>query len=737
MKNDPWKLVAVLAVLTTLVLSGCGPKATPTAPPTDTAPPMTREASPEPSPKPAEPAASAAPPVFLPALPPGSIIDDFESGDFDDRWWPYTGEGTTSFACTRDQPGHASAHAMWLTFEVGVDSYAGCGIDVDPGQWGEAGGLSFFWRADQPGLTVIVALGMEDPTQTHPGAEGATPFEVLLQTHGEEWETVTLTWDAFTKGEWVGESGVDVLDPARVVALYFEVVEAQSGSVWFDDLQLQTASGAAALSVVPPTSPPEPSAAPTGTLPESDHAAPATPKSTPAGIVYYVAVNEPGASDANNGLYPTYQGGQDGPWLSIQHAASTMTAGDTTYVRAGTYDESGIVFAHSGAPGAPITLASYPSEQVVIDGSQASESLPGIGIVEGRSHYVIQGLTIRNMPWSGIATDDSTTEPYRDITIRDCTLHDNGWSGLDLAVVDGFVVENVQAYANAYYGMNIIGSQDGALSAANGTVRNSSFYNHTGDEGHGLAINQGHHITVSDSIAYHNTIHGFDVSDWPKYGQLSHHITLERNFSYDNGVAGFAINSDSHHVIYRNNVAWRNGADWAGHGASSGFLCYRGCWHVEWYNNVSLENSDAGFWVEEGLGTYGTPEDNLLIFKNNIAYDNDPRGWAAALVIEGKDTWQVVAEHNNWSVPPGFELAVINQGIEYTPAQINGGAFQTGNISVDPQFVDATAPDVHLQPGSPCIDAGVDIGLPYLGPAPDMGAFEFAPPRAYLPLVLG
>jgi len=338
------------------------------------------------------------------------------------------------------------------------------------------------------------------------------------------------------------------------------------------------------------------------------------PLSSPTnGTVYYVAVNEPGASDGNNGLSPTYQGGQDGPWLTIQYAANTMMAGDTAYVRAGTYYESGIIFAHSGAPGAPITLANYQSEEVVIDGSQSTDGYPGIWIVEGRGHYVIQGFTIHNMDVSGIATDADTTELFQNITIRDCILHDNGWSGIDLAAVDGFVVDNVQAYNNAYYGLDITGSADGTLSAANGVVRNSSFCNHTGDEGHGLAINQGHDITVSYSVAYHNTIHGFDVSDWPKHGELSYNITFERNFSYDNGVAGFAVNSDSHHVVYRNNVAWKNGAAWAGHGVASGFWCYEGCWHVEWYNNVSLENSDAGFWVEDQLGIYGTPEDNLLV----------------------------------------------------------------------------------------------------------------------------
>jgi hypothetical protein len=118
------------------------------------------------------------PEEVVPVLP--GVIDDFEGGDFDDRWWSYTGEGTISFTCTPDQPGHASAHAMRLTFEVGADGYASCGVDVDPDQWEEAEGLSFLWRADQPGLMVIVVLDMEDPTQTNPEAEGITPFGAEL-----------------------------------------------------------------------------------------------------------------------------------------------------------------------------------------------------------------------------------------------------------------------------------------------------------------------------------------------------------------------------------------------------------------------------------------------------------------------------------------------------------------------------------------------------------------------------
>lgn len=37
-----------------------------------------------------------------------------------------------------------------------------------------------------------------------------------------------------------------------------------------------------------------------------------------------------------------------------------------------------------------------------------------------------------------------------------------------------------------------------------------------GEEGNRLAIKQGHDMAVSGSAACHSTIHGFDVSDWPK-----------------------------------------------------------------------------------------------------------------------------------------------------------------------------------------------------------------------------
>jgi len=457
------------------------------------------------------------------------------------------------------------------------------------------------------------------------------------------------------------------------------------------------------------------------------------PLPAPVGQAYYVAANEPHASDANNGRFPTYRDGADGPWLTIRHAAATMRPGDITYVRTGTYAEAGIRFASSGTPDAPIVLANFQSEQVIIDGSQATARSSGIEIAKGCSHVIIQGLTIRHMPRSGIATDSDTRALYQGITIRDCVLHDNGLSGLRLAAAAGFLVEHVEAYGNAYDGLDIVSSDDGALSPGPGVVRGSSFHDHTEPEGHGLVINQGHDITVSDCRAYHNAVHGFDVSDWPKRGELSHDIVVERSLSYDNGVAGFSTNSDSHHVAYRNNIAWRNGADWAGKGSSSGFLCYEGCWHVEFYNNVAVGNTDAGFWVTDAYGSYSTPGDSRLVFKNNVAYDNGRADWRGlALMVEGM-VWQVETAHNDWGGASGLNALVVaihvvgGQGETYTTDQVNSGALGEGESSADPRFVDLAAGDFRLQPGSPLIDAGTDVSVPFCGAAPDMGAIEVCP----------
>jgi len=94
-------------------------------------------------------------------------------------------------------------------------------------------------------------------------------------------------------------------------------------------------------------------------------------------------------------------------------------------------------------------------------------------------------------------------------------------------------------------------------------------------------------------------------------------------------------------------------------------------------------------------------------------------------------------------------------------SDVQEGIPGTGNIDADPLFVDPDNGDVHVSPGSPCIDAAYNLLVPegirrdldgnprivvgsslvYLGAAPivDMGAYEyqFDPLDRLLPGVFG
>lgn len=70
----------------------------------------------------------------------------------------------------------------------------------------------------------------------------------------------------------------------------------------------------------------------------------------------------------------TGTGTLDAPYGSIQSAVGAAVAGDTIFLRGGTYaPAANVQFAKSGTRTLPISVRAYPGEKVVIDG----ENMPG------------------------------------------------------------------------------------------------------------------------------------------------------------------------------------------------------------------------------------------------------------------------------------------------------------------------------------------------------------------------
>ena len=93
-----------------------------------------------------------------------------------------------------------------------------------------------------------------------------------------------------------------------------------------------------------------------------------------SGKTYYVSTS---GNDTNPGT-------EQQPFKTIQKAADSVAAGDTVYVKGGTYNEQ-IRITASGTAGNYITFLPYNNETVVIDGAGSKVSNMDIGVNSGGS----------------------------------------------------------------------------------------------------------------------------------------------------------------------------------------------------------------------------------------------------------------------------------------------------------------------------------------------------------------
>src|SRR4030042_114161 len=119
-----------------------------------------------------------------------------------------------------------------------------------------------------------------------------------------------------------------------------------------------------------------------------------------AGTIYYVATN---GYDSYNGLYPSYQGGSNGPFRTLGKAASTVRAGDSVQIRGGTYQEVS-TWSTNGTAASPIAITNYNGEAVIIDGNNHTipSSQYGVLFRINGDWYKVSNLEIRYSGWYGL-----------------------------------------------------------------------------------------------------------------------------------------------------------------------------------------------------------------------------------------------------------------------------------------------------------------------------------------------
>jgi hypothetical protein len=113
------------------------------------------------------------------------------------------------------------------------------------------------------------------------------------------------------------------------------------------------------------------------------------------GQTFYVA---PGGNDSNPGTRAR-------PWRSVQKALSTLRPGQRALVRRGTYVHDHVL-ERAGTRTAPITVAAYPGERVVLRAGSGSGDTYPLRITSGAAYARIQGFVLE------LAKGKSSTNVY-------------------------------------------------------------------------------------------------------------------------------------------------------------------------------------------------------------------------------------------------------------------------------------------------------------------------------------
>ncbi|ORY64002.1 pectate lyase L [Pseudomassariella vexata] len=266
------------------------------------------------------------------------------------------------------------------------------------------------------------------------------------------------------------------------------------------------------------------------------------------------------------------------PFGDIQEAVTAAAAGDTIYLRAGTYKPTtNIQITKSGTASAPITLTAYGSEKVIIDGealpytpADLDASVPdgsrGVLHIAEANYWKFYKLEIINGPY-GVYSRDSGHNYYELIS-----THDNYESGFQ---IQGAAEYNEVVYLDSYRNRDPRKngeSADGfALKEGTGEgniIRNARLWDNVDD---GLDLWEfKSKVTIVDTISWANGFNRWGFSDFQgdgngfklgggdagDIGPANHNIT--NCIAFGNAAKGFTDNSQTGSFTFSRNTAWSN-----------------------------------------------------------------------------------------------------------------------------------------------------------------------------------
>lgn len=239
---------------------------------------------------------------------------------------------------------------------------------------------------------------------------------------------------------------------------------------------------------------------------------------------YYVATT---GNNANNGTDTST------PFLTVDHCVSTMVAGDTCYVRGGSYSSGVIRFGRTGTSTAPITLSNYPGEAPVIT-FQSYANLDRI-LIENTSgaNQAIGWIIIQGLELTG-GHDGIKFQNLHDSIIRNNHIHGAGAMGIlgqggTRNLFERNIIHHNGRFASCDAGTTTNCWHDHGLYLHGSyyTIRNNVFYWH---QGYGIQQNG------SSTAVYNPSVHA-----GPEFAGSNNWIVTDNTFAYSRTRGGHVV----------------------------------------------------------------------------------------------------------------------------------------------------------------------------------------------------
>lgn len=377
---------------------------------------------------------------------------------------------------------------------------------------------------------------------------------------------------------------------------------------------------------------------------------------------------------APNGL-PTNSGESFDSPLDFATALARVMAGQAILMQGGSYPiaytegaKNTIVLSKSGTEAQPIGLFAADGARAVIDFSFPPQAWvqDSYGFELTGSHWYVYGIDVTRAGYQGVYVKGAHN------TFRNVRFYDNRNTGLEINKGGSYTtVVDCDSYRN--YDPKKLGSMA---------------------DGFGPKETQGPGNRFIGCRAWENSDDGYDTFESPEV------VTFERCWAFRNGVDvwnygdfsgngnGFKVGGNA--VVARNVVTHSIAFDNPG----KGFDQNNNAGGVTLFNNTGYSNgTNFGFGNPVSSG-------ETHVLRNNISLDG-------AVSVSN-----ATQSHNSWS--SGFSVSA-NDFVSLEVSTATAPRNPDGSLPASTLF--------RLEPESALNHAGVDVGLPFEGNAPNLGAF--------------